>query len=172
MDCLPFWERTICTSFVTPVLSHSRHRTFRENESIVSANVLGRRAAAAQEQCCSSYAGIKGHRLRAYGQKSEDVVRANSFFPYSTVQCSRHQHANRCAECDPFSYVVGCGPDRCSYCHANGNSDVHYHTAPSCPPSSPHQQLNLEEPQQSRSDAAITVPGVRFALRGQSECSG
>jgi hypothetical protein len=66
-------------------------------------------------------------------QKSNDVVPANSFFPYSTVQCSRHQHANRCAECDPFSYVVGCGPDRRSYCHANSNSDVHYHTAPSLP---------------------------------------
>ena len=35
-----------------------------------------------------------------------------------------------------------------------------------------HQQLNLEQRQQSRSDASIAAPGVRFALRGQSECSG
>jgi hypothetical protein len=91
----------------------------------------------ARRQRKSSVAARTPHKepqsKRIRWQKSNDVVLANSCFPYSTVQCSRHQHANRCAECDPFSYVVGCGPDRRSYCHANSNSDVHYHTAPSLP---------------------------------------
>ena len=48
-------------------------------------------------------------------------------FSYPTVQHHRHEHANGCAERNPFSYVVCCGPNCRSYCDTESNSDTHYH---------------------------------------------